>query len=571
VAINAVDSINHIWDLRVQSGQTINLKPELILSEGKDLNDFTYTWYYREGGNEVDKGVWKVLQEGLELNVQAVDPIGTPATTYTLAFEMANKTTGIAYRKVFSVRVESPFSRGFAALVEHEDGFDIDMIAWTNGRLVPYYSILDNSGSNLPRDGVKPINILTYDDNYAPNPYAIEPGAYSVMILTDQYTTRINKDDYSWDPSYNVSNIVAKNSYLDNEYVKKGEPVIASKMMYAYYMGSRIYMYHKGVDGQGNEEPNWYFYCDRLYMNLFSVKMNGIRTADYKTSGVRFNPSEYIAPMRNTVVYYDTDTRKFMFGTFNMEQSHLSASTWYAEPMPSEPNAALFKFNDPNEGLLYMGNIAHVSGSNFHGFAITKQADGSHKYIEFGNAASMQVWAASVPIRVRYSIIPAGTNITDFKFFVRMFSDDEAAASAPTSPYLYYVTNDNKVMKVDLSTTTAVVTDITSQVIKDDGYDEITLFELTLPESNDLWGPGRSGASEAAGAIAIGTYNSSLGKTEGGKLEFFTVNPTSGNLTTAKYPNEPAEVEGGAEGETYQIDMKWTGLGRIVGLNFKKR
>jgi hypothetical protein len=566
--INAVDSINDIWDLRVQSGQTINLKPRLVLSEGNDLNDFTYTWYYREGGDDVDEGKWVVLQEGLELNVQAVDPIGTPATTYRLAFEMVNKTTGIAYRKVFSVRVESPYARGFAALVEHEDGFDIDMIAWTGGRLVPYRSILDNSGSNLPRDGVTPYDILTYDDRFAPNPYATEPGEYSVMILTDKYTTRINKDNYSWNPSYDVSNIVSKNSFLDKEYLQKGESVIATKMRYAYRGGGAIYMYHKQPDG----EANWYYYCYYQALNLFSVKMNGIRTTDYKTAGERFNPSEHVATMTDGIMYFDTDNNRFMYGTFHpgyayysISSGNLMMSTWYAEPMPNEPDVIgtspiLYKFNEPNEGLLYMAPIASSSGVNARGYAITKQADGSYKYIEFGSTFAMQVWTASSTIRYRYAVIPAGTNIADFKFFAKPCIEEN-------NYFLYYVTNDNKVMKIDLSTPAAVVTDITDQVLKGDGYDEITLFETTLGESNDLW----NGARDASRAIAVGTYNSSLGKTKGGKLEFFVSNSTSGNLTLAKYPDEPAEVVGGAEGETYQIEMTWKDMGRVVGLNFKKR
>jgi hypothetical protein len=124
-------------------------------------------------------------------------------------------------------------------------------------------------------------------------------------------------------------------------------------------------------------------------------------------------------------------------------------------------------------------------------------------------------------------------------------------------------------MKVNLAANPAIVTDITSQVLKGDGYNEITAFEYTLPESNDM------GRLEANSALAIGTFNSSLGKDEGGRLEFFSSNPTSGDLTLAKFPDEPtvpAEPEECEEPEEpYQIKMSWEGMGRIVGINFKKR
>jgi hypothetical protein len=551
VTISTVDSINGIQaEHRAASGDTLRISPQVVFGGDQNKDDFLYTWYYREGSDAVYDGEWKVLQEGLDLEVEVADPIGTPAQKYTLAFEMLNKTTNIAYRKVFRLSVESPYARGFALLCEQENGFDIDMIALTpDAKLVKYKNILETVGSTLPREGVKPYDILAYTDRFAPNPFAVS-GGYSLFVLTDQYTTRLNMHDYSWQPSYDVSNIVEKGSYLDQEYVKQGKPIVAQKMVYGGYNNAmRMYMYHEEPDGRGN----WYFYTDYMALTLFSVQMNGVRTTDLTTTGKRFESAPYLAAVSGGAMYFNTDENRFMFGTLTNTNTYYSARTYYAEPISNEPDNALFKFNDPNEGLLHMAAIAHEGGVLRRGYAILKQADGSFKYIEFGSTDNMSIWSnPAANVRYRYSVIPANSNIANAKFFAR---PDEAA----NSPFLYYVTDDNRVMKADISAPAAIVTDITPLVLKDDGYNEITLFKYTLPESSTLEGTAKS-------ALAVGTYNASLGKNEGGKLEFFLPSSTiTGNLAVARYPDAPAAEEG------YQIEMSWTGLGRIVGLSYKQK
>lgn len=545
VTINTVDSINGINDVhRAASGDTLRIDPKVVLGEGKDKDDFLYTWYYRVGSDNVNDGRWEVLQEGFNLEVEVADPIGTPAKTYTLAFEMLNKTTNIAYRRVFKLSVESPYAKGFAALCELDNGFDIDMIALSpDNKFIPYKNILETTGSALPREGVKPYDILTYTDRLAPDPYAAS-GGYSLFILTDQYSTRLNPADYSWQSSYDVSNIVEVGSHLDKEYVKQDKPIVAQQMKVGYYGANpRLFMYHKEPDGQ----YNWYFYTTNMMSYLFSVQMNGVRATNPVE---RFEPSPHIAVVQGGFMTYDVNKKRFLYGALP-DNNYTSANIFYAEPIPAEQDIYAFKYNDPNEGLLYMSAIADDSYYP-RGYAIVKLADGSFKYIEFGSATTVGIMANNTNTKVRYSVIPAGSNIANAKFFARM-------PRPSNNSFLYYVTNDNKVMKVDVSSNTAAIEDITSSILTGDGYNEITLFEYTLPESNPL-------GDEAKRALAVGTYNSSLGKNEGGKLEFFLpASAATGNMVLAKYPAEPTEDEG------YQIDMSWTGLGRIVGLSYKQQ
>ena len=551
VSISTVDSIKIQEKIRLPIGGMLRVSPELFLGGNKDKNDFNYTWYYREGGNAVDKGEWIVLHEGPEIEMEVADPIGTLAKTYKLAFEMVNKTTGVTYRKLFELIVENPYARGFAALCELEDGFDIDMIALSpDDKLVKYERILEMSDSEIPRQGVKPRDILTYKDRSALNPFAVNSD-YSLFILTDQYSSRLKISDYSWESSYDISNIVEPGSHLDKEYKKQGKPIIASKIVGASSDGAaRVYMYHKEPDGTGN----WYFYTDYQGLVFLSVQMNGVRSTDPATNGQRFEPAPFVASLKNGTMFFDADNNRFLYSTIGSNVNTFYASRiYYSEPIVNEPDGVLFKFNDPNnESLLYMGTTWDVER---RAYAIIKLADGTFKYIEFGNAANVGAWSTTTAARHRVSIIPATSGIANAKFIAR-------PGNAATNPFLYYVTNDNRVMKMDVSAATAVESDITSQIITEEGYGEITLFEFTLPESSTMPDAGKS----AREALAVGTFNSSLGMNDGGKLEFFTpVSTTTGNMTLAKYPDAPAQGSG------YQIDMKWTGMGRIVGLTYKEK
>jgi hypothetical protein len=321
-------------------------------------------------------------------------------------------------------------------------------------------------------------------------------------------------------------------------------------------------MYHEEPDQSGGTLGNWYFYTDYGGVCLFSVPMNGYRSSN--PAGERFTPAPYVAAMRAGTMFYNNDTNQFMYAPVVNEQTYYSANTYYAESIPNEPDASIFKFNDPNnDGLLYMDARAHSYGNGTHqaGFAIVKMKNGTFKYIEFsGTTANAAFWGSYAAGRLGVSVFPASSNIANAKFIAR-------PESSRATPYLYYVTNDNKVWAADVSNPSAVVeTEITNQILKDDGYSEITLFKYTLPES----APGENDTDprfESRTALAVATYNPSLGKDNGGKLEFFSITDfVTGKLSLAKFPDEPFKD---AEDNEYQKEMSWKDLGRIVGLTYK--
>jgi len=534
-----IDAVNNVT---AAVGSTLEIVPTLTFSLGEDESIFSFTWYVKQ-----DTG-WVALQQSRNLEIEVSGLIGTPteANPYSMAYEVINNKTQVAYRKLFSLTVINPLTRGYTALCEHDNDFDIDMLVLSpENNFSLYKNILNLTGSAIPRENVKPYDIMACNDNMAPDPYNRDGVTYSVYILTDQYTTHIKALDYSWQPSYDISNTVERNSYLDKEFVQQGKKIIAQQMKYAYMVtGSllynRIFLYNKEDNGQGNwyvcsNYPAWYFY---------SQPMNDVRPS----GNARYEPAPFISGNSNGAMYFNADTKSFMYQVFPSASGLGTTDLFYTQPLINEPDGASFNFSDSNNGLLYMDERLGNSLSSDAGYAILKEADGSFNYIEFGYSSSIAGMVANTN-KKRACIFPAGSSIGNAKFF--------ASDPRVNSPFLFYATNDNKVYRADISSATASVVDITSSILAGDGYSEITVFKFTLPNTSSI-----GGGLERA--LAVGTYNSSLGKAEGGKLDFFTMaDATTGVLALAKYPSDAPD----GQGQT----MSWKGLGRIVGLTYKEK
>lgn len=528
-------------------GVDLSVRPLIDYSAGEDESLFTYTWYYWS----VKDSKWYVLHEGRNLEIKVAGPIGAPDTNYQLAYEIVNKKTQIPYRELFDLKVNNPLTKGILALCETEDGFDIDQLALSGEGVFTFHkNVLDEVGSDLSRKGVKPYDIVASRDRFAPSPYDKEGATFSINILTDRYTTRILAKDYSWKPSYDISNFVENGSYLDNEYRKKGKPIICEQMKFSYYTdpnpsGTDVLLntivYIKDENGQGN----WYLYSTSPLMLLYSNPMNKIRETNPL---VGFKPAPFAALGSKGAMYYDTELKEFRYQEFTSSLAEGSKKMYYCEKIPDNvDNLGPFKYNAPNEGLLYMGEVLG-GGMPIANYAITGQSDGSFRYIEFETPSN----GLPISTKRRVSVFNAGSNIGNAKFFARIPSSD--------THFLYYVTNDNRIYKADMTTADAQVTEITSDVLPGDGYTEVTAFKYLLPNSQEL------SKYDVNKALAVATYNPSLGKNTGGKLEFFMLEDSAtGKLVRNKFPNKVVE-----EGK-YQIDMSWTGLGRVVGLIYKDR
>lgn len=536
-----IDKVTEIKDIQesyvVELGEQFRITPKLETALG-NLDDFEYTWYY-----EARSKVWNVLQEGKNLDFIIDAPLGTPDKTYNCAFEAKNKQTEATYRQLFTVRVSSSFTRGFVMLCEQEDGFDMSMVVLTSqNHFVSQYNLLGNTAPELKRDGVKPYEIRIFDDSTAPNPYYTDGSKRSVYLLTDQYTTRLKTGNFSWDPSYEISNFVEKGSPLYNDYVALGKPIIAEKMEVGFFSNTgsyhpHTYIYMKNDAGQGN----WYIYNVFPALYFFSYPMNGVRVSGNESK--RYEPAPFLGCSSTSTTFFNTEENRFYVQFFDAIGNDRSSKFFYTQSLLDTSSDGIFNFNEPNTGLFYMSERRNTLYSH-NLFAFLKQENGTFKYIEFKGAASVASMIGSAN-KVRTCIFDASTGIGKAKFI-----------SAPPSPYdvyLYYVTEDNKVYYADLSGSNAVVREITSAVIPE-GYDEVTAFRFGAPSTLTTEG------DALYRSIGIATYNSTLGKDKGGRMDFYTVSSvSSGELKKAFYDVKEGEKE----------EMSWTGLGRIVSFDYK--
>ncbi|MDR1757140.1 MAG: hypothetical protein LBR65_09350 [Culturomica sp.] len=557
---------------RIDNSYTRVLTDSLIIRPGvafdtlqyPEVNeaDFTYTWKIEQGSG--DNGALKLLHEGRNLEIVIDTPIFQINRSYKLVYEVVNKTTNIPYRKIFTVTTENLFQRGFVALSQKTDGLELDVVSFYRNKFTLYTDVLESMDSELPRNAT-PWDIVTYDDRLAPDPMHIETD-YSLFILTDQYTTRLMPTNYSWKPSYDISNIIEKDSYLDTAFVQKGKPVIAKQLRYSYIqsasiMQPRVLMYHQ----ESAEEANWYLYITFPQYSANAVQMNRFR--DVSNNGalngaVRYNAAPFVSMTRFNLMYYNMDNNVFVSGSLPVTDGQGgdfgTRKFYYADAfvrpggIGENPGSAGFKFTDDMTGLLYMDDQQGSGLYHLANYAIRKLPDGTLQYIQWNvnNTANGQTTTALMNnTKQRSSKFATNSRVVDAKFFAR--------PPLANNMWLYYVTNDNRVYKANIGSANVAEEDITDTFVKD-GYNEITVFKYTRPESNSV--------PDVANALAVATYNATNGLDSGGKVEFFL--PVSGvdngNLEVAKYP-KPLD-----EDDVYQT-MSFTGLGKVAGLTYKKR
>lgn len=520
--INRVSEFSDIKEeYSVEMGERLQISPKMEM-EIDNPDDFDYTWYYKS------EGAWNVLQEGRDFDFVIADPIGAPNNTYTCAFEAKNKHTGVAYRTTFNIKVTGTFNKGYVVLYEKENEFDMGMMVLNaQNQYLPKYDILASVAPDLQREGVKPYDIKIFNDNTAPHPYHKDGSGRSVYLLTDQYTTRLKVVDFTWDPSYDLSNMVEKNSPIYRNYVEAGRPVIAEKMVVSHMnSNARTYIYMKGDDGN----KYWYLYTTWPVLYFLSYPMNAYRgklLSDYQL----YQASPFVATCARTTLFFNEEKNDFTIQILPSGPNQMGTDFFFSKDFLDESRDHIFNFHDENDGLFYMAERCNAGSS----FAILKQKNGTFKFIEFENAMNESDLVAKEK-KLRACTFAASTGIGRAKFI--------AAAPAPNNAFVYYATDDNRLFYADITGTEAKVVEITPVAIKE-GYSEITMMKF-VPNSGNKY-------------LGIATYNPSL-KDKGGRITFYVMpSATSGMLALIGHKID----------EENEQMMSWDGFGKITGLDYK--
>ncbi|MDR3366521.1 MAG: hypothetical protein LBO71_06110 [Prevotellaceae bacterium] len=509
-----ISDINDVHESYLVSvGEYLKITPTLKFSLGEERDTYRYEW--RQMGNIAPYRSVRLLSTERNLNLK-IEGSMSYSQTYYLMYCVTNLTTGVRYDHVFKVTVQNKISKGYVVLHEQAGSdFNIDLIAAYGDSLTRYAGVLDMFESSLPRAGRKPLDVLCYYDYTAPTPY--DPSnhlRYSLWVLTDKGADRIKAEDYSYNPDYNISKLS-----LIPAAVLGGKELVAEKMV-ATMPGevpsnARSYMYFNGC---------WFFFNLPIMPYFFNLPINVLPGA----GATPYTVAPYIMPVSYYgAIMFDEDSRHFMLHQTNTEDMLNSSKIYSSQKITSEKK--YFAWGDSTYRLVYMGNRTWQTG-----FAVVKKASTD-------SCALLQMMlekSGAVQLgKSNFQQLPAGLSVEDFKHF----------AYHPTLPYLYCATED-KVYKILVST--MAITDVTEQVIP--AGSKLSVLEFLFVRA------------PRPGLLAVATYDPGGEAGSNGALAFYAAEDGTGNLTLAPHPAQRTD-------NGYQVEMKWTGFGKIVALDYKEQ
>jgi hypothetical protein len=514
ISISGINGLDNPY--RVGLGDSLIITPALTFLLGEDKDTCKYEWHLLKKAAPYESDGLISSERNLEIIAGGLIP---SAGEYLLMYCVTNLSTGLRYDHVFKILVEDRMLNGYIMLCEREnDSFDIDLISIYQDTLKQYHNVLEIYNSELPRLDRKPLDLLCYGDHMSPN---LTAGGrkYAVWILTDKSTDRVRVENFEYQPEYNIASI----SRIVSKYLPAGKNIVADKLFSVSLHTSssgKNYLYFNG---------NFFFYNFSPMGWLYTLPVNApsITEEPYKVA-------PYLYTTNSGAIMFDETHNRFEFhkaGT--MEITNGSTASILRTFRLSGSN--YFDWQNPDYRLLYMSNRTATG----QGYAIVKNA-GTGKYellqmsIALGIVGGTLESMASQQGKAEF---PAGINLDDIRFY----------AYHTTLPYLYLATED-KVYRIN-TTTMAALEDISSQVLPS-GH------KISKMKSSAIRFP-------RTALIMLASYDPNKPAGQNGQLAFYGVEDGTGDLQLAKHPASPTAAG-------YQIDMKWTGFGKIINVDYKQ-
>jgi hypothetical protein len=296
-------------------------------------------------------------------------------------------------------------------------------------------------------------------------------------------------------------------STISDKYLQ-GEKLIAEKM-YAPVVNSGItaanWVYCRG---------NWYWYnwMGTTYFYISPINASSSVGNPYKAAPY------IVARAQNAALLFNEDANRFEYQNANSNEN----STNVLRTNRLSSDNTYFNWENPNYRLIYMDNKDFGAG-----FAIVKNVS-SDKY----ELLLMDIPDKSVR-KLGRAEFPAGLALENVKFF----------AFHNSMPYLYCATED-KLYRIN---TTAMQQwdDITSSVLP-------AGHKISRVKNTAFRFP-------VSGRIIVATYDPNGQAGKNGLLALYDVQDGTGNLTVARHPGA----------QTVNNEMKWTGFGKIINIDYK--
>ncbi|MDR0506404.1 MAG: hypothetical protein LBH32_06265 [Dysgonamonadaceae bacterium] len=503
--INAVEISGIEKSYSVYLGQSLKITPSLSFSISETQDSFKYEWHLMTGSSNKISGGLLSAEKNLDIIVG--NPIPGDGS-YDVIYCVTNITTGVRYDCIFTLNVRDRMQTGYIMLCERENNsFDIDLISLFNDTLTQYHNLLDFYESKLPRTGCKPLDLVCYCDPASPTLAADGKKKYAIWILTDKGTERVRIENFEWKPEFNISGI----SSVPEKFLQ-GEPLIAEKMVapVVNLLSEAVnWIYCRG---------NWYWYNFpgmTTYFYLSPVNAPSYVGAPYKAAPY------IVSRAQSAALLFNEDANRFEYQYAN--SSGNSANVLRTNRLSADNTH--FNWENPDYRLIYMGNRDFSIG-----FAVVKNVS-SNKY----ELLLMDILDTSVR-KLGRAEFPAGLALEDVKFFTFHNS----------MPYLYCATED-KLYRIN---TTAM-----------QQWDDIT--SSVLPAGHKISRMKNSAFRFPANRrIIVATYDPAGQAGKNGQLALYNVQDGTGDLILAKHPDKQTEAG-------YQIDMKWTGFGKIINIDYK--
>lgn len=497
-------------------------EPEITYIDGSngDKGSYSYEWAFLNG-NKIE--IFFSKSHILDVEFSELPEKMRRQGNHVVYFKIVEQETAMTYYKKYVFNIKSKLQAGYLAISEKKSRIELDMIAsfTVNGKeeLTFYPNILELSNSTYPnKDGRKPIGISLFHDNLAPSPEDTTKNKvlYSTFLLTDKSSDRLNAFDYSFkEDTFNISNI----SFIVPEY--KPELLIADKMRYVA-LNAQSSQFYASI---GN---NWYFASRSISAFHFIYPLNRLpgELKPYKVS-------PYIGVCNSSAILFNEDRNCFMLHSYSTSDlMNLNDKLWTTS-LITDVEGDAFRFNNKDYELIYMDTKkSEVSNSDI--FAIVRnRSTTNYELLLF----SLQSTSVKDKSKIRRDIPNGVVDIPSVKHY----------AFNPSEPIFYMATED-KIYVALASGSNMSIKDITSSVVPS-GH-KISCVKAVKTYKRSL-----------RNLLYVATYDPSADLDTCGTLQFFEMNPTSGNLTLAKHP---------ASGEN-QISMKWSGLGKVVDIDYKEK
>lgn len=485
---------------------------------GEANSTLTFGWYEIDPSVTAHPGSGRLISEEQTLSLPLLAEFSNTTRPYRMKFRVTDTNTGVSYQRLFEIMVRNPLQIGWYALTERANGFDIDVIGLFLGEIRQHNSVLDMMGSTLPREGQRPLSILAFPNFSAPTILERDLTNYTIMIKTDLATNMVRSADFSWEPSFNISNFVIHNHPVLTPGFKPNRliPMLSTATAGT---ATRLYMHH---------DDNFYIFNRSGVLLPFWEPVNIMRD-----TGIRFRVAPFIAGnLGHGVVMFDLDNRRFVRHAILAAMLMISTPSdqFLMSSLLTDAADAPFSFNTGIESLLYMDTF-HLS----QGFAVIRNTSDNYQLFRFTKNANGATANA------------VGTFDNDLVASVEHFAMHQGGV------FLYMATAD-RVWRVNTAMDPLTAVDITDQLGLPSGY-RISTFDFLSTNG---------GGQSFQNFLTVGSYNPSGAAGENGRLDIFDVHTgigATGDLTL-RYHEQP-------NGE--EIPMSFTGIGRPVSVAYRGR